>query len=379
MKAATLPFLIAGLGAGVWSNDVAATADICQGPGLYLRSLDRTGVRQAAPASPTQAGIDALGGTDAGEISLQGLLTHDRACPVADFSALSRAKHLGDVDDLPTECLAAFARTARIPALHAIGVTCGDGTAIDLQQLLAYPALETVRLVFGCRTGAGGLAPLAGLPRLRTLIDDDGGSLAGLETLTMLTSLVIRPADAAIVPLAKLPGLRALEITLYQPVDLTTIGGLSALEELVIGAQAGAPVDVTPLVKLAGLRRLEIAADGIAHGAALAGLGNLCALELSRAGRGIDLAALAGLSRLRTLRIDVSGAPSLAPLSRLRALETIELASGCKHPVIDLAPLAKLPRLTSVALEGAMKAANQAALGERVHQFRPHHCRGRSR
>ena len=148
----------------------AAEPDLCQADGSPFW-LSRMGDRsnEAALPAPTQAGIDALRDRRATAISLQGLLGNKRVCPVSDFSALSRVVGLTAVDDLPTECLAAFARTARLPALRAIAVMCGDDTAIDLQKLLDYQALEAVRLVFGCRLGPTGQAgrPLGLLSRVR--------------------------------------------------------------------------------------------------------------------------------------------------------------------------------------------------------------------
>jgi hypothetical protein len=358
----------------------AAEPDLCQADGSPFW-LSRMGDRsnEAALPAPTQAGIDALRDRRATAISLQGLLGNKRVCPVSDFSELSRVVGLTAVDDLPTECLAAFARTARLPALRAIAVMCGDDTAIDLQKLLDYQALEAVRLVFGCRLGPTGLAPLAKLPRLRMLVDADGGSIAGLDALTGLTDLVMVSPQGTVPPIAKLRALRSLEITLYQPVDLSPLGALTTLEELVISAQAGGPVDVAPLAQLTRLRRLEVRAETLTHAAALGQLPNLCAIELTKAQTGVDLKALAGLGRLQTLRINAAAGPSLAALARAQALETLELWSGCARPAIDLAPLAKLPRLQHVLLEGAMTIRNRDALGDKIQQMRPYHCGGRGR
>src|SRR6185295_9145386 len=157
MKAVPAPLVVA---LSLLAGPAAAEPDVCQDGGTtswVVRMSNRSD--EIAPSAPTQAGIDALGGRKAGGISLQQLRGGTRTCPVADFSALSRVGGLTAIDDLPTECLAAFARTAKLPALRSIGVMCGDGTAIDLQKLLEYPGLEAVRFVFGCQTGPAGLAP----------------------------------------------------------------------------------------------------------------------------------------------------------------------------------------------------------------------------
>ena len=117
-------------------------------------------------------------------------------------------------------------------------------------------------------------------------------------------------------------------------------------------------------------------AEALTHGAALGKLPRLCAIELPEAQTGIDLQALAGLGHLQTLRINAAAGVSLAPLARAQALETLDLWSGCATPTIDLAPLARLPHLQHVLLQGALTAKNRAALGDKVHQMTPHHCGG---
>jgi hypothetical protein len=295
------------------------------------------------------------------------LATDARACPVADFSALAQVGGLIAIDSIPGKCLASFARTAKLPGLRALGVLCDYKTTIDLQDLKAFQGLEAVALEVGCRTGTAGLAPLAALPRLRTLTVEDVPA-AGVETLTGLTELGIAFPEGGAAPLAKLTALQSLYVYFGSAVDLSALGGLRRLEDLTINVPSGTPIDVKPLAELPALRRLIVNATSVNNLAALGGLPALCHLEAPAAQSGVDLAALTELHQLEVLRIDVTNAPSLAPLARLQALDSLELVSGCARPKIDLAPLAELPRLRQVVLNGKMKATNRARLGDKVWQ-----------
>jgi hypothetical protein len=355
----------------------APSADVCARDGtiLYAEIPDRSG-QMASPKSPTQAGIDALGSASVAAVNLRDLMTDQRVCPVADFSALSRVQPLDTIIELPTECLQAFARTAHLPALRQIQVMCGDDKTIDLRDLAAFPTLETVRLDYGCRHGPTGLAPLAALPRLRTLLDPDSGRVDGVDALTKLTNLAIGTNDGAIAPIAKLPGLRGLALDLHAATDLTQLGQHAALEELIVHSSVAAPLDVAPLGNLTSLRRLAIHTDVVAHAAALANLHALCMLDLGDVNRGTEVVALASLNRLQSLALGVTGASSLAPLSRLQALKEVELRSGCEQTLVDLAPLAGLPRLSHLFLDGAMKVKNGKRLASKTQRQLPRHCGG---
>jgi hypothetical protein len=373
VRSGLLRLLVVGLLALIAPRAIAAP-NLCARDGdlLHAGSADRS--RAEKPASATQAGIDALGATGARVIWLHDLMTSNRVCPIASFTELSRLADLTAVVSLPVECLPAFARTARLPALREIEIFCGDGTTIDVEQLLAFPALDQVSLQI-CRHGPTGLAPLAGLARLRTLIDTESDRIDGLDTLTQLTGLGIAANGGNIAPLEKLRGLRALTLVLHARTNLSPLGQLLALEQLVVASEIVGALDVAPLAALKSLRRLELRSQGITHGEALRRLTSLCALDLDRR-TPIDTATLAGMRRLELLRMSVVGAPSLAPLARLRALTEVELWSGCAVPEVDLAPLARLPKLAHVSLSGAMLVSNGARLGDKVNQMRPHHCRG---
>lgn len=369
---AALASMIVGLVAAVPSPHAATAApDTCANDGglLYVDLVNRG--RQATPATPTATGIDELP-AETSEVSFDRLRTQAHVCPVADFSALSRVTRLEAIAYLPPACLPALARTAKLPALTQIHIACGDKTALDVRLLAAFPALTMVLTVYGCRYGPDGVAPLAALPRLRTFIDGGAAPPEGLEALTMLTGLAFGSDRGAIPSLAKLRTLRAVRLLVGGPADLARLGELPALEELVIISNS--LVDVAPLARMTALRYLQIQAYQVEHTAALAGLPGFCRLDVGDVRAPLDIAPVATLKGLRKLAVNVRDGQSLAPLARLRALESLRLIGGCRPSSIDLGPLARLPRLSSVTLQGRFKPAHRARLTGKVVQVDLDQC-----
>jgi hypothetical protein len=345
--------------------------DPCKPDGNLVHTDLSDPSRALTPVPATQSGIDVLGNSGAAVISLRGLAGPHRGCPVADFSALSRLSGLVAVQGLPAECLPAFARTARPPMLREIEIRSDQHTAIDVASLLVFPGLTTIALGDRPRE-SGTLAPLAGLSHLTALFDDSG-QLAGIETLTQLTHLQISSFDGKLPSLTRQRALRTLAVVLWATTDMGQLGTPPALEQLVVHSQAEA-IDVAPLTGLTSLRRLEIHVPAIEHGAALARLSSLCALDVSEAQSGVILSSVANLKRLEYLSVDVSAAPSLEPLARLRALETLVLWGRCKDAPVDLAPLVQLPALKRVSLTAMKKVANRAPLDQQVDLEGPLGC-----
>jgi hypothetical protein len=346
-------------------------ADPCK-PGGNLVHTDLSEPSTAlTPVPATQSGIDVVGDSGAAVISLLGLEGPHRGCPVADFSALSRLSGLVAVQGLPAQCLPAFARTARPPMLREIEIRSNYHTAIDVASLLVFPGLTTIALGNRPRE-SGTLAPLAGLPHLTTLFDDSG-QLDGIETLTQLTHLQIWSFDGKLPSLTRQRALQTLALVLWATTDLGQLGTPPALEQLVLHPQTKA-IDVAPLARLTSLRRLDVHVQTIEHGAALARLSSLCALDVSEAQSGVSLSSLADLKRLEYLAVDVTAAPSLEPLAHLRRLETLVLWGGCNDAPIDLAPLVQLPALKRVSLTAMKKVANRAPLDEQVDLKGPDGC-----
>jgi hypothetical protein len=348
-----------------------AETDLCKPDGgLVHTELSADQSRYLTPVPPAQAGVDALGDSNAVVINLFGLPSSP-ACSVSDFSALSRLSGLVAVQGLPARCLPAFARTARPPMLREINIRGDQHTAIDVASLLVFSGLTTIVLNDRSRLSAP-LAPLAGLPHLRMLVDDSG-QRDGIETLSQLTHLRIWSFDGRLPSLTRLSALHTFGVVLWETTDLGQLGTPPALEQLVVHAQTRS-IDVAPLARLTSLRRFDVHVSALEHGDALAHLTSLCALDVSEAQAGVSLAALAELKRLEYLAVGVADGPSLEPLARLRALETLVLSGSCTESSLDLAPLVQLPALKRVSLTGEMKLANRAPLDRQVDLEGPLGC-----
>jgi Leucine-rich repeat (LRR) protein len=311
--------------------------------------------------------LAACSAASASPTSLHDLMKHGRQCPQASFAQLADTTA---IDDLPVECLDAFARTAKLPHLAHLSITCGDGTSIDFDRLARFKELVELRFAFGCKRDARGLAPLAALPKLRVLDDPDSVEVVGVEKLSQLEELGIS-SESDLAPLAALTHLKKLSVDLYPKGDLAPLAKLTGLESLELSAKGA--IDIEPLHTLAGLKHLEIRARAITHLEALAPLAQLRELDIE-ANPLAAMASSAALPKLTKLSIDITDSAWIAPLSKAKQLNELTLVSGCTEVTIDLAPLAKLPHLEGVVLEGVIHPVNREKLSGQVMDFAPHHC-----
>ena len=213
------------------------------------------------------------------------------------------------------------------------------------------PDLEFVNLDRGPTTDAG-LAHLAGLKKLRTLLlgeadDITDVGLAHLAGLTKLDRLVIfntgKITDAGVAHFSRMKSLTSLWITHENLTDeaLKTIGGLPALENLLVHTESEASVD--PIGKRAG--KGKIGDVGLGY---LAGLGHMKSLALPATAAGkTGFEALAKLESLESLRVE-TGPLSEGMLSPLRSLPKLR-SLFIESPAVDdsaLECLATFPALS---------------------------------
>ena len=140
-----------------------------------------------------------------------------------------------------------------------------------------------------------------------------------------------------------------LDLWSYEgPLDLRDLATLTALRELYLCVPQVA--NLAPLDKLANLERLDLRETKAADFVPLSRLAKLRTLVLGKCPNLTDLTFLTSMPRLTFLAIvDCRGVRSLQPLSRLAALERLDLASLGPAP-LDLAPLLRLTKLRDLSL-----------------------------
>ena len=231
-----------------------------------------------------------------------------------------------------------------------------------------------------------GRAVAAGMEAQGEDTENPGAALApavtigGQEYSTALTELDLRGkglTDGEIVPLAKMTNLKILQLDGNHLTDLSPLAGLTQLETLHLGGDAGgneslqdlSPLagltnlkelylpasslsDLGPLASLTGLERLALR-DGEAHTSGVTDLSPLAGFTQMQdlylmVGTLDSLDFLSGMSELESLRIHTAGDSSvqdLSPLSRLTSLKRLELPATAGDGCIDLSPIAGLTSL----------------------------------
>ena len=161
-------------------------------------------------------------------------------------------------------------------------------------------------------------------------------------------------------PLAKLQGLKRLDLSRTGLTDLTPLAKLKGLQNLNLWNSG--ITDVSPISDLHELRSLDLSSTGVTDLAPLAELRSLQTLYLS--GSLVkDLSPLGGLQGLRSLYF-LSGAQVsiLTPLSKLYHLQQLYL-SQC-DALTDLTPLAELKSLETLCLSACKSLTDLTPVAE---------------
>lgn len=224
------------------------------------------------------------------------------------------------------------------------------GFAMDPQLRRHHPKTLEKLLAIESRTGALLRTLTAeratGCTKIAALLRERG--LGDLHSLSLPD-----PAFERVAPLAKLDGLRRLELARAAPVDLASLGQLDQLDTLVLPSLRA---DLEPFADhgaFAALRRLDLSF----HASPRLALGRAS----GRGARGDEhaLAPLAGREQLLELDLGHAGWTELAPLAELRSLERLVLAST---DVFDLRPIMSLTALRELDLRGARALADLSPL-----------------
>jgi hypothetical protein len=255
------------------------------------------------------------------------------------------------------------------PHLRALDLAANDLVA-DLEFLAAVRTLERLRLAN--LAAPPGLAPLGGLEALRSLDLSFNPLLdylapAGLpDSLTWLDL----SGDSGLLDIDELGALNGLEALLVEDCEqinaLDFLADLPRLRSLSARGLDGVD-DLTPLASTA-VRRLDLGGAGITDAAPVGAMRDLDDLNLDGLPELADLGFLEQLEQLRRLTVQECPAPlpalrshglehvalircpavdDLSPLRDRWALREL-LLDGL--PVAELAPLASVPQLETLAL-----------------------------
>lgn len=215
--------------------------------------------------------------------------------------------------------LKSMARTRNLAGLHI--QSCGTPVS-DLRPIAHLTSLRLLVLPAGPRVTS--LKHLARMTQLRTLtvpLAADLDDLGPLARLTQLQSLHLTCAKAPnLAPLAALPRLKTLRLDGdINGERLTGLGQLTRLESLSLDWH-GHPCDFAALAQLRNLRALHLTdCRNVADLHPLASLGNLEVLTLRGCDRVADIAPVARLPRLRSLELDLcDGITDIGPLLALQ-------------------------------------------------------------
>ena len=180
----------------------------------------------------------------------------------------------------------------------------------------------------------------------QTLTADDNGCLTGLTLFDVDLKNVLKLADLADSPLARLASLTTLKLDLERPADLRPLlAGLPVLAEL--GLQSETVKDWSFLSELPSSIKLELfSSNQDCDLTSLAGLAGLKKLTM-RGSQISDLSPLAGLTALTKLALWHNQISDLSPLAGLTALKDLQLGG---NQISDLSPLAILTDLTELNL-----------------------------
>nr|WP_325211777.1 phosphotransferase [uncultured Oscillibacter sp.] len=255
------------------------------------------------------------------------------------------------------------------------------GDASDLSLLARMPNLRELYL---CRQGIEDLSPLEGLPLTALALCENRISdltplagMTGLETLYLGGNPI---ADCG--PLSGLTGLRLLNLdgTVTGPAAPESLGFLNglALRELSLGRVLPRDGDWSPLAvqtgletlslweppktalgEAASLNRLRVLKIGNITCPDLTPLSGLEHLEVLSVYSGLErLDGIGGMKRLLTLSLGQSEVSDLTPLKELESLNWLHLTEVA---VKDFSPLAEMPALNDVLVDGDQVEAVEAA------------------
>lgn len=269
---------------------------------------------------------------------------------------------------------------AACPGLRSLHLLRWQHLPEALEPLAALTALRTLEIAsHTLHMGAGVLATLAQLPRLRRLaLQCRSLDSAGLAALTGLTSLDLTPdtwaAEAALMPsLAQLTSLRHLGLDGPSPALLAGLPQLTALQQLsslaLLRADLGPATEhgAQPLQALLQLLQgLRDSSDSTAGGS-----------SSSRRQQGLRQL------RLASSQSDPDAAASRLPLSALRGLEGLSVAYPSLQ--VSCSRLAHLAGLTALTLDALLLEEQHdpdkvgpfvAAIGRRLTGLRQLHLLG---
>lgn len=260
----------------------------------------------------------------------------------------------------------------------------GDAPWGDLSDLSLLSRMPNLRELYLCRQEIEDLSPLEGLPLTAlALCENRVSDLSPLAGMTGLESLYlggnpVRDCGA----LSGLTGLRLLNLDgdISGPAVPESLGFLNglALRELSLGRVLSRDGDWSPLAvqtglealslweppeaaleEAASLRRLRVLKIGNITCPDLTPLAGLERLEVLSVFSGLErLDGVGEMKRLRTLSVGQSEVTDLTPLAGLEKLNWLHLT---EVPAEDFSPLAALPALEYVQVDGDRTAAVEAA------------------
>lgn len=130
--------------------------------------------------------------------------------------------------------------------------------------------------------------------------------------------------------------------------DISMLGNLVGLKEIVIELADARTTDLSPVCKISGLQRLHISGTSFGDLTALKNLTELEHLSLWSI-YADNLDALANLRKLKSLEISGDQITSLQPLARLSNLQSLEFVGD---GIDDVSPIASLSNLKRLRLSG---------------------------
>ena len=258
--------------------------------------------------------------------------------------------------------------------LRELSVTFFDFSPVDLSPLASFSSLE--HLAIG-GIGLADLSPLAHLASLKKLYLGENRfgiwPFDNFDSSKRLSTSIANTQVSDLTPVGALVGLEELVIGWTEVRDFTPLALLTGLTSLSLGGESGNLIeDISALADLAGLEHLDLGWHPINSLAPLEDLTNLKTLSFNSRSAELtdlsplsnltgmtelkaycyhvsDISALKDLTSLRLLTLRYSAASDLTPLSGLLALETLDLGTNGFR---DLAPLSSLSALQSVELRG---------------------------
>lgn len=213
----------------------------------------------------------------------------------------------------------------RLPKLKALDVSYAKGVT-HLRFLSGAPQLERLDISRLPVTSLLPLAQLTGLKRLEMEgMETKGLDLAPLGNLTKMRCLHVEGTQAKNwMALKHLTALRVLEAQFAKLNTLAFVGGMTEL--VLLDASYGGIQDISPLKGLSKLRFLEL--HGHPNVVDVKTLGGLVALEeLGMQGAKVsDIGVLGRLQRLRQADLNFSAVKTMAGIEGAKALEHLSLS-----------------------------------------------------